>query len=58
MTSKVYVALFVLFACCVTISADQDNFQGTNGEKLNHQNGPLNSYEIIFKQISKFSDIE
>ena len=28
MTSKVHLALFLLFACTVTVSAVEDNFQG------------------------------
>ena len=39
MASKVHLALFLLFACTVTVSAVDDNFQGENGDKLNQQNG-------------------
>ena len=45
MTSKVHRALF-LFACTVTVSAVEDNFQGENGEKFSQQNGPSYTYEI------------
>ena len=31
MTSNVHLALFLLFACTVTVSAVEDNFQGENG---------------------------
>ena len=41
MTSKLHLTLFLLFACAVTVSAVEDNFQGENGEKFIHQNGPL-----------------
>ena len=35
MTLKVHLALFLLFACTVTVSAAaEDNFQGENGEKF------------------------
>ena len=40
MTSKVHLALFLLFACTVTVSAVEDNFQGENDEKFSQQNGP------------------
>ena len=46
MTSKVHLALFLLFACTVTVSAVEDNFQGENGEKFSQQNGPSYTYEI------------
>ena len=45
MTSKVHLALFLLFACTVTVSAAEDNFQGENGEKF-CQNGPSYTQEI------------
>ena len=41
MTWKVHLALFLLFACTVTVSAVEDNFQGENGEKFSQQNGIL-----------------
>ena len=47
MTSKVHLALFLLFTCTVTVSAVEDNFQGENGEKFRQQNGPSYTYEII-----------
>ena len=34
MASKVHLALFLLFACTVTVSAVEDKFQGENGEKF------------------------
>ena len=37
MTSKVHLALFLLFACTVTVSAVEDDFQGENGEKFSPQ---------------------
>ena len=46
MTSKVHLALFLLFACTVTVSAVEDNFQGENGDKFSQQNGPSYTYEI------------
>ena len=51
MTSKVHLALFLLFACTVTVSAVEDNFQGENGEKFSQQNGPSYTYEIKKKVI-------
>ena len=36
----------LLFACTVTVSAVEDNFQGENGEKFSQQNGPSYTYEI------------
>ena len=45
MTSKVDLAFFLLFACCVTVSAVEDNFQGENDEEFS-QNGPSYPYEI------------
>ena len=39
MTSKVHLAFFLFFACCVTVSAVEDNFQGENGEEF-RKNGP------------------
>ena len=47
MTSKVHLALFLLFTCTVTVSVVEDNFQGENGEKFSQQNGPSYTYEII-----------
>ena len=47
MTSKVHLPLFLLFACTVTVSVVEDNFQGDNGEKVSQQNGPSYTYEII-----------
>ena len=38
MTSKVYLALFLLVACTVTVSAVEDNFPAENGEKFSPQN--------------------
>ena len=38
---------FLLFACCVTVSAVEDNFQGENGEEFS-QNSPSYSYEINY----------
>ena len=46
MASKVHLALFLLFACAVTVSAAEDNFQGENGEKFSQPNGPSYTYEI------------
>ena len=46
MTSKVHLALFLLFACTVTVSAVENNFQRENGEKFSQQNSPLYTYEI------------
>ena len=34
MISKVHLALFLLVACCVTVSAVEGNFQGENGEEF------------------------
>ena len=34
MASKVPLAFFLLLACCVTVSAVEDNFQGENGEEF------------------------
>ena len=58
MASKVHLALFLLFACTVTVSAVEDNFQGENGEKFSQQY--FNRSLIIFSNssISKFPDIE
>ena len=46
MTSKFRLASFLLFACTVTASAVEDNFQGENGEKFSQRNGPSYTYEI------------
>ena len=46
MASKVHLALFLFFACTVTVSAVKDIFQGENGEKFSTQNGPSHTYEI------------
>ena len=46
MTSKVHLALFLLFACTVTVSAVEDNFQGENGGKFSQQNDPSYTYQI------------
>ena len=46
MTSKVHLALFLLFACTVTVSAVEDNFQGENGGKFSQQNDPSYIYQI------------
>ena len=36
----------LLFACTVTVSAVEDNFQGENGEKFSQQNGSSYTSEI------------
>ena len=46
MTSKVHLALFLLFACILTVSAVEDNFRGENGEKFSQQNSPSYTNEI------------
>ena len=46
MTSKIHLALFLLFAWTETVSAVKDNFQGENGEKFSQQNSPLYTYNI------------
>ena len=46
MTSKVHLALFLHFACTVTVFEVEDNFQGENDEKFSKQNGPSYTYEI------------
>ena len=46
MTSKVLLVLLLLFARTVTVSSDEDNFQGENGEKFSQQNVPSYTYEI------------
>ena len=52
MTSQVYLAFFLPFVCCVgTMSGVEDNIQTKNGGKFSHQNGLLNTYEIILKQF-------
>ena len=45
-TQKVYLSFFLLVACCVTVSAVEDNFEGENVEDFS-QNGPSHTYEII-----------
>ena len=50
MTSKIHLALFLLFACTVTVSAAEDNFEGENGEKFSQQNGP---FRILTRLTSK-----
>ena len=50
MTSNIHLALFLLFACTVTVSAAEDNFQGENGEKFSQQNG---SFRILTRLTSK-----
>ena len=44
-TSKVHLAFFLLVACCVTVSAVEDNFEGENVEDFS-QNDPSHTYEI------------
>ena len=44
--SKVHLALFLLFACTVTVFVGEENFQGENSEKFSQQNGPSYTYEI------------
>ena len=51
MTSQVHLALFLPFACTVTVSTFEDNLQGENGEKFSQQNGPSYTYEIKKKVI-------
>ena len=46
MISKVHLALFLLFACTVTVSAVEDNFQGENGGKFSQQNDPSYTYHF------------
>ena len=47
MTSRVHLALFLLFACTVTVSAVEDNFPGENGEQFSQQNSPSYTYDKI-----------
>ena len=49
MTLKVHLVVFLLFACTVTVSAVEDNFQGENGEKFSQQNGSSYSYRLTSK---------
>ena len=56
MTSQVHLALFLPFACTVTVSTFEDNLQGENGEKFSQQNGPSYTYDIKKKVI--LSDYE
>ena len=38
MNSKVHLRFFLLFACCVTVYAVEDNFSDENGQEFS-QNG-------------------